>query len=377
MAIFPYSIPFTVTAHSALNPSRDAVTVVLPMLSAVTFPSSMVATSVLELDQVISPRGVASAGIMDAVNVSVFSSGISSVVLSRLIPVTGLSTSMSHEADFPYTVAVIFAVPFPTVVILPSAMVATASSEEVQDIGSFKVASAGVRVAVRVSVSPIYNVNLSLFRDIPDIGVRTTILASAVLSPALAVIVASPFLTAFTLPDSTVAMELSDEVQTIVLSVASSGRTVVVNVSSSPSYRVSSVLSSLTSVTAIAAFTTDTLHSPFFPSAAAVIVVVPSLRAVTSPAALIDATEGLELDQVISLLVAPVGVTVALSCKVFPISNSAEGILMVTDSTRISCSFSVQEKNAGKMMSKRRAMRLFMVQRSLSYCKYTEYSENN
>ena len=63
----------------------------------------------------------------------------------------------------------------------------------------------------------------------------------------------------------------------------------------------------------MAFFTTDTVHSPFFPSAVAVIVVVPSLTAVTRPEELTDATEDLVEDQVISFLDAVEGETVALS----------------------------------------------------------------
>jgi hypothetical protein len=63
----------------------------------------------------------------------------------------------------------------------------------------------------------------------------------------------------------------------------------------------------------MAFFTTVTLHSPFFPSAAAVIVVVPSLTAVTRPDELTDATEDLEEDHVTSFLVAVEGEIVALS----------------------------------------------------------------
>jgi hypothetical protein len=63
----------------------------------------------------------------------------------------------------------------------------------------------------------------------------------------------------------------------------------------------------------MAFFITDTVHSPFFPSAEAVIVVVPSLTAVTRPEELTDATEDLVEDQVTSFLVAVEGETVALS----------------------------------------------------------------
>ena len=216
-------------------------------------------------------------------------------------------------ADFPSELAVTVASPSLTAVTLPSSTVAILSSEVVQVMGSFGSASAGVMVAVNVSVSPMIMSRRFLLSVIPETGARTTIFASAVLSPAFAVIVASPFFTALTLPDSTDAMDLSEEVQVIVLSVALSGRTEAVNVSSSPTYSVTSVFPSLTSDTATKPMNTVTVHSPFFPSAVAVILVVPSLTAVTRPDELTDATEDLELDQVTSFLVAVEGETVALS----------------------------------------------------------------
>ena len=86
-----------------------------------------------------------------------------------------------------------------------------------------------------------------------------------------------------------------------------------VSVTSSPATSVSSVSSSLISDTATKPLDTVTEHSPFFPSAEAVIVAVPSLIAVTSPEEFTDATEDIELDQVRSFLVAVEGETVAVS----------------------------------------------------------------
>ena len=353
-------MPLTTTLHSALYPSKEAVIVVLPILTAVTFPLSTVATWVLELDHLISSRGVASEGTMLAAKVSKPSADNSSDVLFRLIPLTGLSTVTEQEADLPPALAVIVADPFPTAVILPPSTVAIDSFEELHSIGSFNDASAGEIVAVSVSVSPIYSSMFSLFSDKPERGARTTTLISTDLSPAFAVMVASPFFTALTLPDSTEAMDLSDELHVTVLSVALSGRTVAVNISSSPSYSVNSVLFSLTSETAIYPFETDTVHSPFFPSAVAVIVAVPSLSAVTRPEALTEAMDDLELYQVTSLLVAVEGETDALSCNVSSMVRDAVVGLTDTDSTRTSCSFWVHAKSSGRAM-KRIIVSLLMV----------------
>jgi hypothetical protein len=93
---------------------------------------------------------------------------------------------------------------------------------------------------------------------------------------------------------------------------------------------------------------TVTLHSPFFPSAVAVIVAVPSPTAVTRPEGLTEATDCFEEDQVTSFFVAVEGVTWALSWTVSPIPNSLEEGLTETDSTRTSGSFSEQAKRSGR-----------------------------
>ena len=65
-------------------------------------------------------------------------------------------------------------------------------------------------------------------------SVVTVTVQTAVLSPAPAVIVVVPLLTAVTMPFSTVATFSSAEVQVTVLSVALSGVTVAVNVAVAP-----------------------------------------------------------------------------------------------------------------------------------------------
>ena len=69
-------------------------------------------------------------------------------------------------------------------------------------------------------------------------GVASTVMAQvAVLSPALAVMVAVPIILAVTTPFSTVATLASLVLQVTVLSVASSGFTVAVRVTVSPTFR--------------------------------------------------------------------------------------------------------------------------------------------
>ena len=101
-------------------------------------------------------------------------------------------------------------------------------------------------------------------------------------SPQAAVMVAVPAFTAVTVPSLTVAIVLSEEVQTMVLSVVSSGFTMAVSLAVSPSYRFSAVLSSVTPVARMGARTVTT-HSAFALPQAAVMVALPSFTAVTTP----------------------------------------------------------------------------------------------
>ena len=91
----------------------------------------------------------------------------------------------------------------------------------------------------------------------------TVTVHSAFALPQAAVMVAVPAFTAVTTPFSTVATALSEEVQTMALSVAFSGSTVAVRVADSPSVRLSSVLSSVTPVagTSAPAFSNRTATS--------------------------------------------------------------------------------------------------------------------
>ena len=94
----------------------------------------------------------------------------------------------------------------------------------------------------------------------------------AVLSPAFAVMTAVPALRAFTLPSATEATVASEVVQVTVLSVALSGRTVAMSVASSPSTRLSVVLSRVMEVTGSNVAVTVTEHVAVLSPAFAVIV---------------------------------------------------------------------------------------------------------
>ena len=131
--------------------------------------------------------------------------------------------------------------------------------------------------------------------------------------------VALPGLPASTSPLSTATTAASLVVQVTVLSVASSGVTVAVRVAFSPDFRVSSVLSRLTPVTATSPLSTVTLQVAVLPPSLVltVMVAVPGLPARISP--LSTATTGGSLDVQVTLLsVAFAGVTVAVRVAFSP-----------------------------------------------------------
>ena len=92
-------------------------------------------------------------------------------------------------------------------------------------------------------------------------------------------------------------------------------------------------MSNSTEVTATAGFLTVSLQVALFPPQEAVMFAVPSAFAVTSPVGVTAATVALEEFQVTFFSVALDGDTVAVSCKVFPITSSASVFERVTEET--------------------------------------------
>ena len=144
------------------------------------------------------------------------------------------------------------------------------------------VASDGFTVAVRVTVSPALSDAVVLSRVTEVTSVASTVTSHvAVLSPALAVMIAAPTFFAITTPFETVAIVSSEELQVTVLSVASSGFTVAVKVTVSPARSDAVVLSRVTEVTSVAR--TVTWQVAVLSPALAVIVVSPTFFAITTP----------------------------------------------------------------------------------------------
>ena len=138
-------------------------------------------------------------------------------------------------------------------------------------------------------------------------------------------------------------MLASEVLQVTVLSVASSGFTVAVSVSDSPSFRFSSVLFRVTSVTAMTFLLTVTLQVADLSPDLAVIVAEPSFAAVTLPLASAVAILASEVLQVTVLSVASSGFTVAVSVSDSPSFNDISVLFSVTDSTGIGSTVTSQE----------------------------------
>ena len=192
-------------------------------------------------------------------------------------------------ADWSPAAAVIVAEPFPTAVITPPSTWATPVLEDFQVTVLF-VASSGRTVAVSVCLPPTVSVTsvLSRVTDATGMTIFSTVTAQvAVLSPALAVIVAVPGTMAVTLPPSTVATDSLEDVHVMVLSVASSGLTVALRVTSSPTVIVRVDLSRVTPVTATGELEAVTLTEQvaFLPPSAvvAMMVALPTPLPVTVP----------------------------------------------------------------------------------------------
>ena len=226
----------TVTAHSAVLTPHFAVTVALPDLTAVTLPLSTFATDSSDDDHA-TVLSVASSGFTVAVNVALSPMANERDVLSRVtdsaLTVMVTLHSAMQEPDF----AVIIASPDFLAVIIPSATVATATSDDPHST-VLSVALSGLTIAVIASVSPtcIDKEVLSSVMDVTATILEETLtLQVADLPPALAVIVAVPSLTADTAPEFTLATEALDEAQITPSYSASLGRTVATRLKVSPS----------------------------------------------------------------------------------------------------------------------------------------------
>ena len=196
-------------------------------------------------------------------------------------------------------------------------------------------ASSGFTVAVSVSLSPSVSTSSDLLRVIEVTAITfasTVTLQVADCSPAFAVMTADPAFRAVTLPFSTVATVASEVLHVTDLFVASSGFTVAVSVSLSPSVNTSSGLLRVIEVTAITFAFTVTLHVAVLSPAFAVMTADPAFSAVTLPFSTV-ATVASDVLQVTVLSVASSGFTVAVSISLPPSVKIRSVLFKETDVT--------------------------------------------
>jgi hypothetical protein len=238
--------------------------------------------------------------------------------------------------------AVMVAVPTLWAVTTPSLTLATDPSV-LDQVTVLSVASSGFTVAVRVTVSPAFKVALGLLSVTLVTGVGTTVTAHvALLSPDFAVIVAVPTLCAVTTPALTLATDPSVLDQVTVLSVASSGFTVAVRVTVSPTFKEAFGLSNETDSTLIKDGITFTVHRAIFPSASAVIIAVPAAKAFSNPSFTVT-TDGSELVQTIDLSVAFSGLMVTFIVLLSPVFISRDVSLKEMEETGMVLGSCLQE----------------------------------
>ena len=245
----PDASTLTVTSQVAIFPfAVVTVIVAVPAPTAVTVPFTTVATLVLE-DTQVKVLSVVSAGVTEAVKVSLLPLMRERLFLLRLTPDARTLTVISQVAVFPFAVVtVMVTVPAPIAVTVPFKTVATLSLDDVQ-VKVLSVVSSGAMVAVNVSLPPLIKERLFLFRLTPDARTLTVTSQVAVFPFAVVtVIVAVPAPIAVTFPFATVATLVLEDAQVKVLSVASAGATIAVKVSLPPLMRDSVVLFSVTPV---------------------------------------------------------------------------------------------------------------------------------
>ena len=204
----------------------------------------------------------------------------------------------------------------------PFSTVAIASSLVFQ-VTSPLVTFSGSTVAVSCRVSPMSIVASGLSRAMLVATIGLTVMAqvavSSVPSAVVAVIVTLPTERAVTRPFSTVAIASSLVLQVTSPLVTFSGSTVAVSCRVSPMSIVASVLSRVMLVATIGLTVMAQVAVSSVPSAVvAVMVTLPTARAVTRPFSSTVAMVASLVLQVTSPLVTSAGRTVALSCSVSP-----------------------------------------------------------
>ena len=235
------------------------------------------------------------------------------------------------------------------------------------------VASSGLTVAVRVTESPSFSSTSVLSNPTDSTAMTflsTVTLQVAVLSPALAVTVAVPSLTASIFPPSTVATEGSEDVHVTVLSVASSGLTVAVIVSESPSLRVNSSFEREMEATSTVFAETETEHDAVNPPSTDLTVILadPALSAVTFPFSTL-ATDLSLLSHITVLSSASDGETVAVRLPVSPSTRERDvGFTVIPVTLTAWGSFSQAANKSRQITDKNQTDLFFIIDNICSRC---------
>ena len=323
----------TVTEQVAILSPTLAVMVVLPTLMALTFPFSTVATDGFDEVQV-TVLSVASDGLTVAASFIDCPARSDAVVLSRVMLVTGVASTVTAQvAVLSPALAVMVVLPTLIAFTMPFSTVATDGFDEVQ-VTVLSVASDGLTVAASFIDCPALSDAVVLSRVMLVTGVASTVTVQvAVLSPALAVMVELPTLIALTVPFSTVATDGFDELHVTVLSVASVGLTVTVNVILCPAFNEAVVLSNVIDWTSIGF--TLIIHVAYFSPHVALISASPIFSAETNPSSIFT-TDLSDEDHTIVLFVVFSGKTFADRRSVCPIWISTSVLSRVTFEANIS-----------------------------------------
>ena len=316
---------------------------------AVTRPLLLtVAMLLLPVDQVTA-RLVALVGstvatncrVSPAVNMALFLFKVMDVARMRWVTVT---TQVAAKLDPSVVAAIMIAVPGDFAVTTPLLSTVATLLLLVDQVTVLLVVLLGSTVAVSCIFSPSIISALLLFKEMEVARMRcvTVKLHDArklVQSEVFAVIVAEPADFAVTTPLlSTVATLLLLVDQVTALFVVLFGSTVAVSCIVSPSIISALLLSSEIEVARTELCLTVTEHEALrlLPSVVlAVMVALPTAFAVTNPLLLTVATELLLVVQVTVLFVVLLGSTVAVSCIVFPLPNSALVLSSEMENARI------------------------------------------
>ena len=310
----------TVTLQEAFTPLPSfavAVIVAVPFAMAFTLPfASTVAIFVLLLFQVTALL-LALEGRTDLTLSAVFTPLFRiRLVFASVIFVTGTLTVTLQEAFTPlpsFAVAVIVAVPFATAFTLPCASTVAIFVLLLFQVTALLLASEGtIDLTFSAVFAPLFRIRLVFASVIFVTGTLTVTLQEAFTplpSFAVAVIVAVPFATAFTLPcASTVAIFVLLLFQVTALLLASEGTTdLTFRAVFAPLFRIRLVFASVIFVTGTVTVTLQLAWAPPPSSAVAVIIAVPFATPFTVPSVSTVATVVSLLFQVTLLLVGSSG----------------------------------------------------------------------